>query len=71
MPQPVQCFVATTGATVECCTSLPLRLAQPMPRFLMAPPKPVNSWHLKWVRQTSESASTISAATATSGSARP
>src|SRR5450631_2812870 len=42
-PQPVQSFLETFGATLECCTSLPLRLAQPIPRFLMAPPKPVRS----------------------------
>ena len=46
-----------SGLPELCCSILPARLPQPMPMFLMAPPKPVHSWHLKWFRLMNTSAS--------------
>ena len=48
---------ATTGLPALCCSILPARLPQPMPMFLRAPPKPVASWPLKWLRLMKMSAS--------------
>ena len=45
------------GLPMLCMAILPARLPQPMPMFLMAPPKPVSSWPLKWVRLMKMSAS--------------
>ena len=42
-----------------CCSVLPAREPQPMPMFLIAPPKPVISCPLKWVRLMNTSASMI------------
>ena len=42
-PQPMHFLALTLGATFECWASLPLLEAEPMPTFLMAPPKPVSS----------------------------
>ena len=61
-PQPVHFFSVTLGEILECMESLPLREAQPMPRFFRAPPKPASSWSLKWERTTSPSASMMASA---------
>ena len=49
---------ASTAVFPElCCSDFPARLAQPIPIFLSAPPKPVASCPLKCVRLTTTSAS--------------
>ena len=56
-PQPTHSFCSTWGFPALCCSILPARLPQPMPMFLMAPPKPADSCPLKWVREMNTSAS--------------
>ena len=41
--QPRQSFSRTDGFPLACCCIFPARLPQPIPMFLMAPPKPVDS----------------------------
>jgi hypothetical protein len=48
-------FIFTFGLLSECITSLPALEAQPIERFFIAPPNPVNSWPLKC--ETTKSAS--------------
>ena len=38
------------GFPLQCCSVFPAREPQPMPMFLIVPPKPVVSCPLKWVR---------------------
>ena len=45
------------GFPLQCCSVFPAREPQPMPMFLMVPPKPVISCPLKWVRLIKISAS--------------
>ena len=40
-PQPMHLSAVISGRVFECCSSLPAREAQPIPRFLRAPAKPV------------------------------
>ena len=47
------------GLPQLCWSFLPAREPQPMPMFLIAPPKPVASWPLKCVRLMNTSASMI------------
>lgn len=55
--QPTQRRGATIGLPWACCSILPRREPQPIPKFLMAPPKPVCSCPLKWDREMITSAS--------------
>ena len=58
--QILQFFLFTEGVAVECCSSLPRRLAQPMPMFFNAAPNPVARWPVKWETTTRAWALTIS-----------
>ncbi|OPX59381.1 MAG: hypothetical protein A4E30_01281 [Methanomassiliicoccales archaeon PtaB.Bin215] len=58
-PQPTHFFAAISGWEVECISSLPQRLPLPIPRFLSAPPNPVRSCPLKWLREMITSASAM------------
>ena len=55
--QPRQRAGSIWGLPLLCWSFLPAREPQPMPMFLMAPPKPVISWPLKWDRLMNTSAS--------------
>ncbi len=46
LPQTVQ-LVLMKGLAHSCCSSLPGAAAQPMARFLIAPPNPLIPWPLK------------------------
>ena len=50
-------FLVVSGLPLLCCSVFPAREPQPMPIFLIAPPNPVISWPLKWVRLMNTSAS--------------
>ena len=43
LPQPMHFASSISKPTVLCCRSLPARDVQPMPKFFMAPPKPLSS----------------------------
>ena len=70
-PQPLQAAVSTRGPVVTCCCILPCLLAAPMPMFFSAPPNPASSWPLRWLMETSRSASAMSAAMKASVKWRP
>ncbi len=57
VPQLRHFSASTTGLPSECIALLPALLPQPIPIFLIAPPKPVISWPLKWEREIKISAS--------------
>ena len=55
-----QCFVSGMSALVtdlkDLCEQMPIRpSAQPIPIFLLEPPKPPCTWPLKWVSTSMES----------------
>ena len=58
-PQPMHLASSTEGLPSLCISILPPREPEPMPRFLIAPPKPVISWPLKCVSEIITSASAI------------
>src|SRR3989304_6769297 len=43
LPQPMHLDSSISKPTVLCCRSLPAREAHPIPKFFMAPPKPLSS----------------------------
>ena len=55
--QPRHSPSCTTGLPALCCSILPARDPQPIPRFFSAPPKPVDSCPLKWFSEITTSAS--------------
>ncbi len=62
LPHPVHLSSTTRGWEALCWSALPMGGAQPIPRFLMAPPKPAMPWPLKWETTIIESAAAISPA---------
>ena len=57
VPQPTHRSATSTGLPSLCISSLPAREPHPMPTFFTAPPTPIISWPLKWVREITASAS--------------
>ena len=55
--QPRQSSGSTLGFPSWCCSILPALEPEPIPIFLIAPPKPVDSCPLKWVNEINTSAS--------------
>jgi len=52
-PQAVHLTLFIWGDITECCLGFPLRDESPMPRFLIAAPKPAAMCPVKWLRTTS------------------
>ena len=58
-PQPMHLSSSMSGLPSLCISILPARDPEPMPRFLIAPPKPVSSCPLKWDSEMTISASAM------------